>query len=130
MSRETRQQRIQREDVWRVLDAAEAEVPAVLDALRAGRIDGNRYASIEIDGCCCLLGTIARERRVGVFNLPHTLLPSISEGQRPAEVAVLKIAPGHTPSNNTSASRLEAWILEWQAQRGEGDLVTSEWSRK
>ena len=49
------------EDVYRVLAAAPAEVPGLLDALRAGKIDGSSY-----DGeCGCLVSTLERVRGTG-----------------------------------------------------------------
>ena len=99
-----------REDFRAVLDAAPVEVPALLVALREGRIDGTTYEG----ECSCLIGTIATTRGVD-----HRALGDLRpDADRPAERWALAIRRGDTPENSQSARILEGWIVEWLAERG------------
>jgi hypothetical protein len=96
-----------RADVWAILSAAPAEVPALLDALKSGRFDGSHYEG----ECACLVGTIANARHVD-----HDKIPGLSpDSSRPAERWALAIRRGHTPSTNPIAAITVKWIEEWQA---------------
>jgi hypothetical protein len=37
-------------------------------------------------------------------------------------IPIMAISPGHVPAINPVAKIAEGWILEWQAERGDGDL--------
>lgn len=76
-------------DLRRILDLSFAEVPALLAALREGRVNGQVYRG----PCACLVGTIAIARRVDVSNLPEGLRPN---SDRPAERWFLAIKEGDT----------------------------------
>jgi len=96
-----------REDFVQVLNAAPAEVPGLLEALRAGKVDGSTYEG----DCACLVGTIANVRGCYYGEL-GALKPDSS---RPAERWFLAIAKGSTPENNPVAKITEGWIVEWLA---------------
>ena len=98
-------------DVFRVLDAAPAEVEGLLLALREGRIDGSQYEG----ACACLVGTIANLRDCNYKSLPG-LEPDSSS---PSERWFLAIQRGSTPASSPVAAITEEWILEWLAQAQE-----------
>jgi len=90
------------EDICDVLSAAPAEVPGLLAALRAGRVDGSAYQG----DCACLVGTIANVR-----GCLYTQIPGITpDSSRPAERFFLAIRKGDTPATNPIAALAEAWI--------------------
>jgi Pentapeptide repeats (8 copies) len=97
-----------REDLWRVLDQAKAEVPALLDAVRKGRVDGYLYEG----DCACLLGTIANARgcRYGSLGIAP-------DAGRPAERFFTHIRPGHVPGLSEYSALAETWIMMWQARQ-------------
>ena len=105
-----------RNDMRRVLDRAPAEVSGLLAKLRAGEVDGSCYEG----SCACLVGTIANIRGVK-FNALDGIVP---DARSPAEKWFTGIGKGSTPENNPVAAITEDWILEWQAERGEGDWIT------
>ena len=102
-----------------VLDAAPSEIPALLTALQAGKIDGQVYTG----ECACLVGTIANARGCSPYAMPG-LMPN---GGRPAERWFLAIKPGDTPDSNPVSKITEGWILEWQAagtaEKTKGDCI-------
>ena len=104
-----------REDMRRILDHAPAEVAGLLAKLRAGEVDGSCYEG----ACACLVGTIANLRGVKFCDMPG-IVPMASS---PAERWFTGISIGHTPENNPVAAIVDDWICEWQAERGEGELV-------
>ena len=87
-------------DFFDVLLRAIPEVPALLQALREGKIDGSTYKG-------CLWGTIANIRGVDVHSLR-----SISD-ERLAERWFHAINRGDTPATNAAALQVEAWIVEF-----------------
>ena len=93
-----------------VLSGAAAEAPALLAALREGRIDGSCYEG----ACSCLVGTIATARGVDYL----TLAP---DSNRPAERWFLAIQRGDTPATSQFAAITEAWIQDWIAARAESN---------
>ncbi len=94
-----------RDDVWAVLSSAPSEAQAVLDALRAGRIDGSVYGG----ECACLVGTIAQAR-----GCDHTAIPGLTpQPSRPAEVFFAAISPGDTPETSQPCALAAEWVAEW-----------------
>ena len=94
-----------RDDIWAVLSSAPAEVPAVIEALKAGRVDGSTYGG----ECACLVGTIAKKRGVGEYGL-EGLHPNSS---RPAERFFMGIRKGDTPETNQHSAIALGWVQEW-----------------
>ena len=98
-----------RNDLWDVLLRAQPEVPALLAALREGRIDGSTYTG----PCACLAGTIANARGVS----HHTL--GFANPDRLIERWFLGISKGSTPATNQIARITEGWIVEFQRLVGQ-----------
>jgi hypothetical protein len=94
-----------RDDIWAVLSSAPREVPAVIEALKAGRVDGSTYHG----PCACLVGTIAIKREVGVDDL-EGLCPNSS---RPAERFFMGIRSGDTPETNQFSALALEWVQQW-----------------
>lgn len=97
-----------RDDFWAVLSAAPAEVPALIQALKDGRVDGSTYSG----ECACLVGTIANARQCGYQEIP-SLVPN---SRRPAEVWFMAIRPTQTPETNQAAKIAVEWAEEWLAR--------------
>ena len=98
-------------DLWMTLTQNRAEVPALIAALRDGRVDGSTYEG----ECACLVGTIANARHVPVQDLER-------DANNPAEKWFMAIRKGDKPGDATeggfrSARALE-WTLEWCALHG------------
>ncbi len=100
------------------LDLVPREVAGLLSALRDGRVDGSCYEG----ECACFIGTVANVRGCNYQSLGD-LKPDIAS---PTEKWFLAIRRGHTPDTSQIAAITEGWILEWQAARGEGELVQAE----
>ena len=96
-----------RDDLFDVLDSAPDEVPAVLAALRAGKVDGSTYSG----ECSCLVGTIATTRGKGINDL-GALVPN---SDRPAERWFYGIRVGDTPENSVISRITAEWIEQWIA---------------
>jgi hypothetical protein len=94
-----------RDDIWAVLSSAPAEVPAVIEALKAGRVDGSTYTG----ECACLVGTIGKARGSSVDDL-GSLKPNSS---RPAERFFMGIRSGDTPETNQFSKLALEWCEEW-----------------
>ena len=99
-----------RDDIRTVLDAAPNEVPGLLAALWAGKVDGSTYEG----ECACLVGTVAKVRGVHYRSLGPLLHP---DSTRPAERWFLGIRKGDTPVTNPSAAFAAAVIAQWQHER-------------
>lgn len=99
-----------RKDVRRVLDAARAEVLALLDAIRSGRLNGFIYDGAR-EG---LVGTIAKARGTKYERLTGELAP---DEMRPAERFTTGVMTGDTPETNPVSRILETWIVEWLADQ-------------
>ncbi|UOK17382.1 pentapeptide repeat family protein [Bordetella phage vB_BaM-IFTN6] len=97
-----------RDDMWAVLSATPAEVPALIAALKAGRVDGSTYEG----ECACLVGTLANARKVG-FGSIESLEPNSS---RPIERFFLSISRGDTPETNQFSKLALEWAEEWLAR--------------
>jgi hypothetical protein len=98
-----------RDDFFKVLAAAPHEVPGLLAALRAGKIDGSCYTG----ECACLVGTIAKVRGCD-FDAIGGIVP---DSNRPAERWFMALSPGDTPENHPVAKITEAWIDGWLKAR-------------
>ena len=105
-----------RNDLWDVLLRARNEVPFLLGALRAGKIDGSTYEG----DCACLVGTIANGCAVPYWELANDLKP---DSDRPIERWFMAIKPGHTPENSDVAKITEGWIVEFMRLAGIGDAA-------
>jgi hypothetical protein len=99
-----------RADLFDVLLRARAELPALLAALRAGRVNGSTYTG----DCACLAGTIANARGVKYRTLGFV------DSNRPAERWFLAINEGDTPATNSIAKITEGWIEEFLALTAPG----------
>lgn len=96
-----------RADIFDVLSHATAEAPALLAAIREGRVDGSAYEG----ACACLVGTIANARGC-YFRSLEGLLPDSS---RPAERWFLALRPGVTPDTSQVATLTAEWVTEFIA---------------
>ncbi len=94
-------------DLFKILSENKAEVSGLLNAVRAGKIDGKVYRG----ECACLIGTIAK-----VKNCPPEEIMSGMDEDRPAEQWFMNLRPGHLPSFSIYAAMTEAWIMEWQRE--------------
>ena len=94
-----------RDDFWAVLSSAPAEVPALIQALKEGKVDGSTYTG----ECACLVGTIANARHCSINDL-GPLKPAPS---RPAEMFFLAIRPGQTPENHEPSRLAVEWAEDW-----------------
>ncbi|KDC48059.1 pentapeptide repeat-containing protein [Bordetella bronchiseptica] len=97
-----------RDDMWAVLSATPAEVPALIAALKAGRVDGSTYRG----ECACLVGTLANAREVSYGSI-ESLEPNSS---RPIERFFLSISRGDTPETNQFSKLALEWAEEWLAR--------------
>lgn len=96
-----------RADFFEMLLSAIPEVPGLLAALRAGRVDGSTYTG----PCKCLVGTVAALRNVPFYDLNP-------DAARPAERWFTAINAGDTPETNAVAHITEKWILQFLAAIG------------
>jgi hypothetical protein len=94
-----------RDDIWAVLSSAPAEVPGLIEALKAGRVDGSTYTG----ECACLVGTIAKIRGVNVDSLE-------TNSSRPAERFFMGIRKGDTPETNQFSKLALEWSEDWIAR--------------
>jgi len=90
-----------RDDIWAILSASPREVPALLDAIRAGKINGSAYEG----ECACLIGTLEKAG-AGTKSLTRN-------SSRPAEMFFLGINKGDTPSTSQFSALAEGWVAEW-----------------
>jgi len=97
-----------RDDIWAVLSSLPAEVPALIKALKDGKVDGSTYSG----ECSCLVGTLAKAKGVFVESI-DSLKPSSS---RPAERFFMGIAKGDTPETNQISALALKWSEEWLAR--------------
>ncbi len=94
-----------RDDLWAVLSSAPAEVPALLDALKSGNVDGSTYSG----ACACLVGTLAKARGCDENGIDG-LRPNSS---RPAERFFMGIRRGDTPATNQISKQASEWVEDW-----------------
>lgn len=102
-----------RQDLELVLSWAPHEAPAVLAALEAGQVDGRVYSG----DCACLVGTIAKERKVHMRQIPVRARARPGELAQdpyaPAEYWFRRILPGQTPQNNADAALAAMWVRDF-----------------
>jgi uncharacterized protein YjbI with pentapeptide repeats len=98
-----------RADFRAILDAAVAEVPGLLAALKEGRVDGSCYEGT----CSCLVGTIANVRGAHYTDLTGI----VPNADRPAERWFLAIGEGDKPETSPVVRITVGWIEEWQNER-------------
>ena len=97
-----------RDDYYAVLSSAPAEVPALIAALKEGRVNGSTYSG----ACACLLGTLANARQCA-----YTAIPGLTpNSQRPAERFFLLIRFGDTPATSQAAQIACGWAEDWLAR--------------
>ncbi len=93
-------------DLWMTLTQNRHEVPALVAALRDGRVDGSTYEG----ECACLVGTIANAKNVYYEVLDHG-------ASNPAEQWFAMIRKGDKPGDDSAggfASKMALeWALEW-----------------
>ena len=97
-----------RDDFWAVLSAAPAEVPALIEALKSGKVDGSTYEG----DCACLVGTIAKAKKCDYREIKG-LIPN---SHRPAEVFFCAINAGDTPKKSQPAKLAVEWAEDWLAR--------------
>ncbi len=97
-----------RADLWMTLTMLRAEVPALVMALREGRVDGSQYEG----ACACLVGTLANAGSYTYRDVEHN-------ANNPAERWFAMIRKGDKPGDETAggfaASKALQWTLEWCA---------------
>jgi hypothetical protein len=107
-----------REDLRSRLDRVVAEVPALLDALTAGKINGSVYEG----ECACFVGTVANVR--GCHYEDKIRMADLRpDSESPTEKWFLGIRVGDTPDNSQIAAITSDWICEWLAERGDGPWI-------
>ncbi|MFM0503918.1 pentapeptide repeat-containing protein [Paraburkholderia caffeinilytica] len=95
-----------RADFYDVLSHAGKEVPALIDALKNGRVDGSTYTG----ECSCLVGTIATARGVDVYGDDFGIQ---TDSNRPAERFFMGISKGDTPETNQVSKIALEWAESW-----------------
>ncbi len=93
-------------DFIEVISQAPCEVPALIDALKAGRVDGSTYSG----ECACLVGTIANARGCSV-DAPQFDIPK--DESRPVERFFMAIRKGDTPETNAASKLALEWAETW-----------------
>ena len=102
-------------DIWEILDHAQAEAAGVLLAIQEGRISGSYYEG----ECACLVGTIANLRGLpncedgrAWFTSKRMHMDGIGHDLgRPAERFFMLIGKGDTPANSAQ-SRFAEWAVK------------------
>ena len=82
-----------------ILTMARREVPALITALREGRVDGSTYSGT----CACLVGSL---ENAGASGLPHN-------ANSPAESWFIPIRKGDTPESDNEGGFRSKLALEW-----------------
>ena len=100
-----------KDDLFRWLDRFPDRVPALLEAVREGRMQGDGVWQSE--PCRCVVWTLAN-------NEDHADWEIVDDVRRgaalaPVEHFVAFINPGDDPSNSPVMAHLERWIVEWMA---------------
>ncbi|MCA8326096.1 pentapeptide repeat-containing protein [Burkholderia cepacia] len=93
-------------DFIEVISQAPREVPALIDALKAGRVDGSTYSG----ECACLVGTIANARGIDVDS---SELGIPKDSSRPVERFFMAIRKGDMPETNPASKLALEWAETW-----------------
>ncbi|WP_261524479.1 pentapeptide repeat-containing protein [Burkholderia multivorans] len=93
-------------DFIEVISQAPREVPALIEALKAGRVDGSTYSG----ECACLVGTIANARGIDVDSAE---LGIPKDSSRPVERFFMAIRKGDTPETNAASKLALEWAETW-----------------
>ena len=100
-------------DFFLTLLHAKAEVPALISALREGRVDGSQYEG----ECACLVGTLANARG----DQYRSAFPDAS-ADHPAERWFMMISKGDKPGDDSrggfASSKALDWAMEFCALEG------------
>ena len=100
--------RLIKADIWRVLAMARHEVPALIRALEAGKVDGSTYEG----RCKCLVGTLEGASATGLSHAPSS----------PAESWFAPIKPRDAPDKDGEgpfrARQALVWAKEFCAVSG------------
>ena len=99
-------------DFFMILALGHREVPALIRALREGRVDGSTYSG----ECACLVGTL---ENAGASNLPHA-------AHSPAESWFVPIRKGIKPGDDNEGGFRAAKALEWALEYAERTGLTIE----
>jgi uncharacterized protein YjbI with pentapeptide repeats len=91
-------------DMWMTLARAHHEVPALIAALEAGRVDGSQYKG----ACACLVGTLAN----AVGTNYDAVFPDAS-ASNPAEQWFSMICEGDKPGDDSAGGFAATWALKW-----------------
>lgn len=94
--------RVFKADMWLTLASSHGEIPALVQALREGRINGSQYEG----ECACLVGTVANARGVSFRAIEHN-------PDHPAERWFAMINPGDKPGDDSGGGFAAAKALEW-----------------
>jgi len=97
--------RIFKHDIWAVCMYAIAEVPALIGAIKEGRIDGSQYEG----ECCCLCGTLEKGLKSAI---------DIRDASSPAEQWFSMIRKGDKPDDNYASETALKWVEEFYAMVG------------
>ncbi len=105
-------------DFWAILHTAQAEIPALILALKEGRVNGSTYEG----DCACLVGTIANVRGVSYATLE-------TDSNRPAERWFMMINKGDKAGDDSGGGFAAHKAVEW-AEEYLSYLPTKKASRK
>jgi len=94
-------------DMWLTLATARNEVPALISALKDGRVDGSQYEG----GCACLVGTLAN-----ASGSPYATQFPDCNASNPAEQWFSMIRKGDKPGDDTGGGFAAGKALEWAEQ--------------
>ncbi len=95
-------------DLFGVLLYAQHEVPAMLEALKNGNVDGSTYSG----DCACLVGTICKIRKVDA-ELPAAVLHLPKDSSSAIERWFMGIRPGDTPESSLLVKITTEWVEEF-----------------
>ena len=105
-----------RDDLWRWLERFPDRVPALLEAVREGRMDGYSW----VGTCRCVIGNLRFDNTASIRDWASYEALFKGTGfkpwQSPIEEFVVEIRPGDTPANSPVMASLERWIVQWQAE--------------